>query len=241
VLPYIDLEQRLSEADAVVTDILTRAQWYQTKPAGKAGDKVAGWLWSLYDRSGQRAIAKGCYTRREAVARALSIFPDLLSVDGDADAAEPHRWPRYVRSAGRSLPVAVQPAAEAELAESVEWARARFGWKRLSGPLLVERGQSALEAACAQGYHPGQAFVHWQVTSLDFLNLYKMREVRTLPEAVHVYVVHLLVNGKDIEQEAARRKRRCVRTPIVVRFCFATLCPCRPQTRKTMLKGMKRR
>ena len=224
VVPCIDLEQRLQEAEEVVADILARAQWYQMKPAGKAADKVGGWLWSLYDRSGQRAIAKGCYTRREAIARALSIFPDLLAVDADGDGPEPYRWPRYVRCAGRSLPVALHPAAEDELAESVEWTRGKFGWKRLTGPLLAERGLSALEAACAQGYNPGQAFVHWQVTSLDSLNLFKMREVRTLHEAKHVYVAHLLVKGKDIEQEALRRKRRFVSVPPVPDFAHCWRC-----------------
>ena len=205
--PFVDLEQKMEEAEAVVADIVSRAQWYQMKPGGKASGKVAGLLWALYDRSGQRAIAKGCYTRREAIARALSIFPDLLAVDAGSGASERYRWPRYVRIAGRDVQAAGQPAAEEELAETVAWARGQFGWKRLAAPLVAERGQSALEAACAQGYHSKQAFVHWQVTSLDFLNLFKMREVRTLAEAVHVYAMHLLVEEKDIRQEATRRKK----------------------------------
>jgi len=210
----LDAERRLLEEPVVVGDIIARAQWYQSKPRPKAGAEEGVWLWDLRDRTG-RGIAKGCYTQREAIARALCLFPDLLAVDevpvGDAvtEGVELFHWPRYIKVAGQALPVAPQPCPESgQRAAAVEKAIEEFAWVRVLEKLPAGKGEGVLCGTGAQGYDPAQLFYSWKVTTVGGLQLYTMKGVRTRTEAVYVYLSYVHSKGKTWEVEAGRQKKK---------------------------------
>ena len=203
----IDLDVALQDGEAAVANIIAHALWHQSKPVGKASTKVSGMLWNLSDKAG-RAIAKGCYTRHEAIARALCIFPDLLSVSATSDGSEGYSWRKYMREAGRELPARVALAAEdGVLKASVQRITPLFKWVQHASQQQAGRGEAALSAASAAGYHPEQRFTCWRVTSLTGLQLATFPTVRTREEVKFVYQVSLLVEGKSFRLESWRQKK----------------------------------